>query len=59
MAWHDCYGPRDLEVPPGILDDILLLARGDLAWLIRVSLEAVHDFRDVRVAADAERGRDA
>lgn len=55
MAWHDCYGPRELEVPPRVLDDILLLADGDLATLIRVARAAVIDFRDVRMAADAKR----
>ncbi|MBM7494490.1 hypothetical protein JOD64_005712 [Micromonospora luteifusca] len=55
MAWHDCYGPRELEVPPAVLDDVLLLAEGDLAALIVVAREAVIDFRDVRVAADARR----
>jgi hypothetical protein len=55
MAWHDCYGPRELEVPPRVLDDILMLAEGDLATLIRVAREAVIDFRDVRTAADDRR----
>ncbi|MFG1869244.1 hypothetical protein [Micromonospora arborensis] len=55
LAWHDCYGPRELEVPPAVLDDVLLLANGDLAALITVAREAVIDFRDVRVAADARR----
>ena len=57
MAWHDCYGPRELEIPERILDDVLLLAGGDLARLIRIARMAVIDFRDVRVAADAERER--
>jgi hypothetical protein len=26
LAWHDCYGPRELEVPPAVLDDVLLLS---------------------------------
>jgi hypothetical protein len=55
MAWHDCYGPHELEIPPQVLDDVLLLADGNLAMLIRVAREAVLDFRDVRVAADHER----
>ena len=55
MAWHDCYGPRELEVPAQVLEDVLLLAEGDLARLIRISRAAVLDFRDVRVAADNER----
>lgn len=55
MAWHDCYGPRELEMPPQVLNDVLLLAAGDLATLVRVARAAVLDFRDVRVAADEER----
>jgi hypothetical protein len=55
MAWHDCYGPRELEIPAAVLDDILLLANGDLSSLVRVARQAVIDFRDVRLAADAER----
>lgn len=58
MAWHDCYGPRELEVPPSVLDDVLLLAGGNLAVLIRTAREAVIDFRDVRVAAGAKRRLD-
>lgn len=57
MAWHDCYGPQELEVPPAVLDDVLLLADGDLAVLIGVAREAVIDFRDVRMAANAKRAR--
>jgi hypothetical protein len=57
MAWHDCYGPRELEIPPQVLDDVLLLAHGDLATLIFTAREAVLDFRDVRVAADRARAK--
>jgi hypothetical protein len=31
MAWHDCYGPQELEIPAAVLDDVLLLSGGDLA----------------------------
>ncbi len=55
MAWHDCYGPGELEVPAAVLDDVLLLADGDVIALIRLACAAVSDFRDVRVAADARR----
>jgi hypothetical protein len=58
MAWHDCYGPRELEIPARVLDDVLLLAQGNLAKLIRVAREAVMDFRDVRMDADDERAKD-
>ncbi|OXM60779.1 hypothetical protein [Amycolatopsis vastitatis] len=57
MAWHDCYGPRELEIPSQVLEDVLLLAEGDLAKLIRISRAAVLDFRDVRMAADDERAK--
>ena len=52
MAWHDCYGPHELEIPSAVLDDVLLLASGNLASLVTVARAAVLDFRDVRVAAD-------
>ncbi|HEX6684036.1 MAG TPA: hypothetical protein VF062_14630 [Candidatus Limnocylindrales bacterium] len=38
-----------------MLDDILLLARGSLAALVSLTRSGVMDFRDLRVAADAER----
>jgi hypothetical protein len=57
MAWHDCYGPRELEIPARVLDDVLLLAQGNLAKLIRVARQAVMDFRDVRMDADDERAK--
>ena len=57
MAWHDCYGPQELEVPPDVLDDVLLLADGDLAVLARVARQAVIDVRDVWVATPARRGK--
>ena len=57
MAWHDCYGPQEVEIPSSVLDDVLLLANGELAALIQVARRAVLDFRDVRLAADAHRAR--
>ncbi|WP_410611883.1 hypothetical protein [Amycolatopsis sp. lyj-109] len=57
MAWHDCYGPRELELPSQVLEDVLLLADGDLVRLVRISREAVMDFRDVRMAADDKRAK--
>jgi hypothetical protein len=57
MAWHDCYGPRELEIPSDVLDDVLLLAGGDLAALIRFARAAVIDFRDIRLAANEQRAR--
>lgn len=57
MAWHDCYGPQELEAPAAVLDDVLTLAGGDLTALVRLAREAVIDFRDVRMAADVRRGK--
>ncbi|MEV6227667.1 hypothetical protein AB0L88_07230 [Saccharopolyspora shandongensis] len=57
MAWHDCYGPSELAMPAETLDDVLLLAKGDLGMLIEYSLGAVRDFRDTRVAANRERAK--
>lgn len=53
LAWHDCFG--EVAPPPGVLDDVLLLAEGDVSSLVRHARSAVVDFRDVRVAADAKR----
>jgi hypothetical protein len=55
MAWHDCYGPQELEVPVDVLDDVILLSDGDLSIFVRLARSAVIDYRDVRVAADARR----
>ena len=53
MAWHDCYG--EVSPPASVVDDILVVADGDLGRLVQAALLAVTDFRDLRVAADAER----
>jgi hypothetical protein len=42
-------------MPAQVLDDVLLLAAGNLVKLIRISRSAVLDFRDIRMAADSER----
>jgi hypothetical protein len=55
FAWHDCYG--DVAPPDRVLEDVLLLADGDLAALVRQSRLAVIDSRDVHVAADAKRAQ--
>jgi hypothetical protein len=57
MAWHDCYGPQELEIPAAVLDDVLLLAGGDLAALVRLARAAVVDYRDVRLAANHVRAK--
>lgn len=51
MAWHDCYGPRELEMPVDVHDEVILLSDGDLSMLVWLARSAVIDFRDVRVAA--------
>ncbi len=53
LAWHDCYG--EVNPPDRVVEDILVLSDGDIHRLIRVALEAVTDWRDVRVAADESR----
>jgi len=54
LAWHDCYGV--VTPPEGVVDDILLLSRGNMADLVTAAHLAVTDWRDARVAADALRG---
>ena len=53
MAWHDCYG--EAAPPASVIDDILVVADGDLGRLVQAALLAVTDFRDLRVVADAKR----
>jgi hypothetical protein len=54
LAWHDCYG--ETTPPDRVIDDILILSRGDLTHLISASRLAIADWRDARVAADRLRG---
>lgn len=56
MAWHDTYG--EPTPPEAVIDDVLLLSGGSLRQLVRRAREAVTDWRDVRVAADAVRSED-
>jgi hypothetical protein len=49
FAWHDCYG--DSCPPQSVIDDVVVIASGDLSRLVRAALLGVMDFRDVRVAA--------
>lgn len=53
FAWHDCYS--EVSPPEDVIEDVLLLSRGDLGQLISASLLALTDWRDTRVAADAMR----
>lgn len=50
IAWHDVFG--DVTPPDQVVDDVLLLGRGDLARLITAAHAALADWRDTRVAAD-------
>ena len=49
FAWHDCYG--DSCPPQSVIDDVVVVASGDLSRLVRAAHLGVMDFRDVRVAA--------
>ena len=53
LAWHDCFG--EITPPDEVIDDILVVAGGDLASLVRAARLAVEDWRDLRVAADRVR----
>lgn len=53
MAWHDTYG--EVTPPEDVIDDILLLSKGNLRLLIRWARLAVADWRDLRLAADEAR----
>jgi hypothetical protein len=53
LAWHDCYG--ETSPPAAVLDDIFVVASGDLSHLIAAARLAVEDYRDLRMSADAAR----
>ena len=55
LAWHDCYG--ESSPPDEVIEDIWLVADGDLAGLVSAARLAVTDFRDLRMNADALRAR--
>lgn len=57
FAWHDCYA--EINPPDAVVEDILVVAGGDLSRLIQVARRAVEDFRDVRLHADAIRAEAA
>ena len=50
LAWHDCYG--ESSPPEEVVDDVCVVAGGDLAGLVSAALVAVIDSRDLRVNAD-------
>lgn len=53
FAWHDCCG--DIAPPDEVIDDIFVVANGDVAKFARAARLAVEDFRDLRMSADAVR----
>lgn len=50
LGWHRCYG--DLAPPADVMDDLWLVADGDVGRLATAARLAVNDWRDLRVAAD-------
>lgn len=55
LAWHDSHG--DTVPPADIVEDVWLVASGDVGRLASASRLAVTDWRDLRVAADEVRAR--
>lgn len=55
LAWHDVHG--DVVPPTEVLEDVWLVAAGDVGRLASAARLAVTDWRDLRLAADEVRGR--
>jgi len=55
LAWHDVY--EEISPSEEVIDDMLVVCGGTLDGLIRAARLAVADWRDLRVSADAIRGR--
>jgi hypothetical protein len=55
FAWHDCYG--EPSPPDEVMEDIWVVANGDIGQFISAAHLAVTDFRDLRMNADALRRR--
>lgn len=53
LSWHDCYG--EPTPPDRVVEDVWVVADGDLARLVSAAYLAVLDLRDLRVSADARR----
>lgn len=53
FAWHDCYGEPTPSVQ--VIDDIWVVADGDLGRFVSAAHLAVVDFRDLRMGADEVR----
>ena len=55
IAWHDLY---DEPAPPAdVVEDVLICSNGTIEGLVDAVSLAVTDWRDLRVAADAQRRR--
>jgi hypothetical protein len=55
LAWHDVHG--DVAPPVEVLEDVWLVASGDVGRLASAARLAVTDRRDLRLAADQVRVR--
>jgi hypothetical protein len=53
LAWHDCYG--ETSPPDQVIEDIWVVADGDLAQFIYAAHLGVIDFRDLRMSANHKR----
>jgi hypothetical protein len=53
LAWHDTHG--EITPPRDVLEDVWLVAAGDVGRLASASRLAVADRRDLRLAADEVR----
>jgi hypothetical protein len=53
FAWHDCYG--EITPPDSVIEDMLVVADGDLAHLVTAARLAIEDRRDLSVHAEAIR----
>lgn len=55
LAWHDTHGV--VAPPADVVEDVWVVAGGDLDKLASASRLAVVDWRDLRLAADEVRSR--
>lgn len=55
FAWHDCYG--DPSPSDDVMEDVWVVANGDLSTFISAAHLAVIDYRDLRMNADEARRR--
>jgi hypothetical protein len=55
LSWHDCFG--ELTPPVEVVEDVWVVAEGNLGRLASAARLAVIDWRDLRLAADEVRSR--